>query len=244
MSPSLANFLFETVNFLLLAVALGWLLFKPVRRALDAERERHARTEEEARRLREEAEVLARASHEARDAAGREGDARRRELLASARQEAARVVEAARVTQAADRQRLAQELSAWRESQAAELSETVGRITAESVRALLGALDGPSLDLALIRAARAELDSVPAEARGAALVECARPLDAEARALLAGVLGDGVKARVVGELGAGVRVTTPAGQVDATALSVARQAALAVKRSMDGARAGAGGQDG
>ena len=41
-------------------------------------------------------------------------------------------------------------------------------------------------------------------------------------------LGTTFEQRVVSELGAGVRVTTAAGQIDATALSVARQAASAV----------------
>ena len=34
MSPTLSTFLFELTNFLLLAGLLGWLLFKPVRNAL------------------------------------------------------------------------------------------------------------------------------------------------------------------------------------------------------------------
>ncbi len=74
MSSALANFLFEAANFLLLAAALGWLLFKPVRRALDAERARHAREEDESKRLRAEAEVLAREARSAREAADREND--------------------------------------------------------------------------------------------------------------------------------------------------------------------------
>jgi len=37
-APWVVNFLFETVNFLLLVGALGWLFFKPVGAALDAER--------------------------------------------------------------------------------------------------------------------------------------------------------------------------------------------------------------
>ena len=47
MAPWVANFLFEAVNFLLLAGALGWLFFRPVRTALDAERERRAKEEAE-----------------------------------------------------------------------------------------------------------------------------------------------------------------------------------------------------
>ncbi|NOJ77205.1 hypothetical protein [Myxococcus xanthus] len=233
MSPALTNFLFEAANFLVLAAVLGWLLFKPVRRALDAEQARHAQETEAARHLREEAEVLAREARAEREAAGREREARRREMLASARNEALQAAEASKRAQVAERQRMEKELQDWRDASASELVDTVGRIAAESVRRLLSAFDGPALDLALVRAACAELDSVPVEARGAALVESARPLDARSRTLLEEALGGGVHERVVGELGAGVRVTTPAGQVDATAVAVARQAARSVNRVRD-----------
>ncbi|WP_338865013.1 hypothetical protein [Myxococcus stipitatus] len=233
MSPGLTNFLFEAANFLLLAAALGWLLFKPVRRALDAEQARHSQQEDEARRMRQEAEVLVRAARAEREAAARESDERRRALLESARREGAREAETARRAQAEERRRMERELLDWKDARAEELTETVGRIAAESVRGLLAALEGPALDLALVRAACVELGAVPVEARGAALVECARPLDAESRALLESVLGGALKERVVGELQAGVRVTTSAGQVDATAVAMARRAARALKRTSD-----------
>lgn len=231
MSPALTNFLFEAANFLLLAAVLGWVLFKPVRRALDSERERHDQELEESKRLRAEAESLANEARAQRDAAAREADARRRESLGAARREAAAIVETARQAQLAARRRLERELAVRREAEGARLAESVGRIAAESVRRLLRALEGPLLDAALVRAARAELDAVPQDARRAAVVECARPLDDDSRALLERVLGDGFQERIVRELGAGVRVTTPAGQVDATALSLARRAAVAVKNA-------------
>ncbi|GHG96376.1 hypothetical protein [Comamonas sp. JC664] len=243
MSPAFTNFLFEAVNFLVLAAVLGWLLFKPIRRALDAEQARHAQEAEAARHQREEAEAVSRAARAEREAAGRESEERRRALLASARDEALQAAEAAKRVQVEDRRRLEKELQDWRDASAAELVDTIGRIAAESVRRLLAALDGPALDLALVRAACAELASVPAEARAPASVESARPLDARARGLLEEVLGAGVRERVVTALGAGVRVTTPAGQVDATALSVARQAARAVNPPRDASGASLEGAD-
>lgn len=244
MSPTLANFLFEAANFLLLAAALGWILFKPVRRVLDEERERHTKEEEEQRRLRSEAEDLARDAREVREAVDRETAERRSEILAAAQKEAARIVEEARRTQAAERRTLEQELTTSRNAQAAALAETVGRIAGESVARLLEALEGPSLDVALVRAACAELRALPSSARDSALVESAHPLDAEARRLLGGALGDGFKERTVAELLAGVRVTTSAGQVDATALSLARHAAQAVTMAAAGPPTAAGGTDG
>ncbi|HUB06711.1 MAG TPA: hypothetical protein VMB50_06910, partial [Myxococcales bacterium] len=55
-----------------------------------------------------------------------------------------------------------------------------------------------------------------------------RPLEPETTRLVAAALGREPEVRVVADLGAGVRVTTPAGQVDATAAAIARQAARAV----------------
>ncbi len=61
MSPTLTTFLFEVANFLLLAGALGWLFFKPVRQALadhrakfEADNLQAAESLAEAERLRQE----------------------------------------------------------------------------------------------------------------------------------------------------------------------------------------------
>jgi F-type H+-transporting ATPase subunit b len=227
-SPMLADFLFEAVNFLLLAGALGWILFKPVRRALDAERERHEKEDQEAKRLRAEAESLAEEARAARQEVERKLQERRQQMLAAARKEADGLLEGARKRQRDERQALEEELKTTRESQALALADTVGRVAAEAVRQLLEAVSGPSLDEALVRAACTELEGVPAQLRASAVVESAHALDGEARKLLQDTLGPGFEERVVGELGAGVRVTTKGGQVDATAISIARRAARAV----------------
>jgi F0F1-type ATP synthase membrane subunit b/b' len=233
-SPSLANFLFEAANFLLLAAALGWLLFKPVRRALDAERERHDREAEEERRLRGEAEAMAREAALAREAASREAVRRREEILAAANREAAQLLEEARRARSAERRALERELELAREAQAAALAGDLGRIAGESVARLLERLEGPPLDAALVRAACEELRALPPSVRRSALVEVARPLDEQARGLLKAALGGDFQERRVGELGAGVRVITSAGQVDATAASIARLASRAVAAAAAG----------
>lgn len=228
MSPALANFVFEAANFLLLVAVLRWILFTPVRRALDGERARRVREQADIERLRSEAASMAREAQAAREAAERESAGRNREALSAAREQAARLLEDARAEQTRERRALERELETSRDAEAAALADMVGRIAGESVVKLLEVLRGPSLDVALVGAACKELASFPAVARRSAVVESARPLDEEARRLLAGVLGDEFEARVIGDLGAGVRVTTAAGQVDATAVSFARRAARAV----------------
>lgn len=228
MSPMLANFLFEAVNFLLLAAALGWILFKPVRRALDDERQQREKEDQEAKRLRAEAESLADKARAAHKELDEELQEHRQEILVAARKEASKLLEEARKRQRHERQVLERELNATRESEALALAETIGRVAAEAVRQLLEVLSGPSLDTALIRAACTELEKIPVELRGSALVESARALDDEARKLLEDTLGHAFEGRVVGELGAGVRVTTRGGQVDATATSIARRAGRSV----------------
>lgn len=228
MSPALANFLFEAVNFSLLAAALAWVLFKPVRRALDAERERHAKEGDEARRLKGEAEALASETRAARETAERDQEAQRRELLAASHEQAARLLEEARAAAARERRTLAEELEADRRGQIAALTETLGRIAAESVRTMLAALEGPSLDGALVRAAAKEARAHPPAHPGAVTVDTARPLLPDDRRLLEQVLGGEFRERSVAELGAGVRITTGDGQIDASALALAREAARAV----------------
>lgn len=228
MSPTVANFLFEVVNFLLFAAAVGWVFFRPVRAALDAERDRHAAAEEDIRRRQAAATALSEETRAAHEAADRDIAEQRTTMLGAARTEAARVVEAARQAQAEERRAVAAELEADRRRQASELADVVGRIAADSVRRLLATLEGPALDLALVRAACREVAAhLPATA-GAVTVESARPLDAESRQALAAALGAAFTERVVPELGAGVRLTSAAGQVDASAQALARQAARAV----------------
>ena len=234
MSPAFANFLFEAVNFLLLAGALGYLFFKPVRAVLDREREGRRRDEEERARLLDEAESLNREARVARQATDADLELRRERLLAAARLEVARNQELARQAQAAERHAFDQELHAAREAETHALAATLGEVAAASVTRLLASIDGPDLDAALVRSACEELRKLPEAARTAATVETAHPLTADSRAQLGDVLGPAFPEHVVGALGAGVRITTGVGQIDATAAAFARLAAREVSHTSAG----------
>ncbi|MEZ5966022.1 MAG: hypothetical protein R3F56_19455 [Planctomycetota bacterium] len=233
MSPTLANFLFETANFLLLAAALAWLLFAPIRRALDQESASQRQRREAAEHLKEEADAALKAARAAQDAAAQAAEEQRTNALAAARQEATEVVEAARRAADQQRQTMVEEQRQARRVTADAVAEEVGRIAAASVQRLLAELHGPSLDAALVRTACTRLTALPRRAAGPIVVESARPLDGDTRQALATALGATFDLRVVAALGAGVRVTTPAGQVDATAAAVARQAQQALRAVVD-----------
>jgi F-type H+-transporting ATPase subunit b len=230
-SPALANFLFEVANFLILAAILGRLLFKPVRNALAAERERVEKQKEEGQRLQKEADALKEKAQGVRAAAERDAEAKRQEILAGAKKEAEGLLEKARKIQREERDALDHELEARRQAETAALVDTVGTLAGDAVRALLSSLPTPSLDTALVEAACQSAGELPADSRKSATVESARALTKEQRDLLKKTLGDGFEERVVPELGAGVRLTTPAGQIDASVQSVARQAARAVREA-------------
>lgn len=230
MSTTLANFIFETVNFLLLAAALGWVLYKPVRHALDAEQERRDRDEQERSRLLLEAQTAAREAQSTREAAARESTERREEVLASARREAEQLLEQAKQARAAERRSFESELASARAAQALEWADLIGRIASVSVSRLLETIRGPALDSGLVHAACAELARL--EDRGGALVESASPLEATDRARLAALLPGGFEDRTAPELIAGVRVTTSGGQVDASVAAIARQAARTLTNAL------------
>ncbi|HEX2857419.1 MAG TPA: hypothetical protein VHO26_08080 [Propionibacteriaceae bacterium] len=229
MSSPLADFLFEAVNFLILAAVLGWLFFKPVRSALARERDERGRVEAETAQLHADAEELAERTRQAWSGVDADIAAHREELLAAARAEVAQLKDQARAAQAEERRAVDDQLRASREAEAERVAGVVGDIAAASVSRLLTSVDGPSLDAALVRLACEELSSGPPPGAGVQ-VESARPLDPADRDALARVLGPGFFERVVPDLGAGVRVLTASGQVDATASGLARHAARALAR--------------
>ncbi|WNG23195.1 hypothetical protein F0U62_03445 [Cystobacter fuscus] len=239
MSPGLSTFLVEAINFLLLAGALGWLLFKPIRRALEAEQSEHAEQErrvaerqQETERMRAEVEAhraaltreFERMAEEAREAAAKQAEA----LLAEAR---------ARAEQ--EREALQRELKrreqAWREGLEGEAATLASR----AVLRLLEWLSGPELDTALARAACRELQSLATHGGwGQVVVESAQPLSPEARALVDSALAGapGVEFRSAPRLGAGLRILTGAGLVDASASGLAAYA----ERALGGAESSHG----
>ncbi|MFO0749623.1 MAG: hypothetical protein U1F43_28730 [Myxococcota bacterium] len=103
-------------------------------------------------------------------------------------------------------------------------------MAAAAVERLLASIGAPALGTMLVAEACAELALLGHVAPGEAVVASARP--SAARARLEAVLGAPREWRIRPELGAGVRVDTARGQVDATALGLARHAAAAVAEAV------------
>lgn len=227
MSPTVSTFLFELTNFLLLAGLLGWLLFKPVRAALlerqaaqkrqvDALAERTAETD----RLRADLEL--RHTTFEQEMAGL-----RVEHLAAVNQEAAAIRAAAREAASHERESMTRMLGHLEHAQAERLAAVVAATTRNSVERLLTSLGAPGLETALIDSACRQVRALDGRSLGAVLIESAQPLSAEAQTALRAALAHRVtdaEFRVVPALGAGIRMTTAGGLVDASAAGIARQA--------------------
>lgn len=226
MSEALANFLFEVVNFLVLAGVLTWLLFKPLRRTLDAERERHQAAEQQTEALHAEAQLLRDEASKSQAALAQQLAQQTAQINVAAEQAAAKLKDSSREAEQAHRDRLARDAELAVQTQANALAETLAAIAARSVTSLLEVIDGPSLDDALIRRLVAQLQQLEPP-RSGAIVESARPLSEASRKLLHELLGE-YRAREVPSLGAGARAITARGQVDASALALVRHAAREV----------------
>jgi F0F1-type ATP synthase membrane subunit b/b' len=223
-SPSVATFLFEAANFLVLAAVLGWAFFRPVQNAIER---RRAGLETERRDCEQARADVQRELAEA-EARRREVEASLSPLRAEARREADRqaaaILEKARTQAAEEHGRLEDELAALRRENARTLARDAAGAAGAIVARLLAEIGGPDLDAALARAACDQLAALPETKRARPVdVEAARPLEPETRARLANALGPGVTVndRVVPELLAGLRIVTHAGVVDASASSLA-----------------------
>jgi len=237
-SPSWATFLFETANFLLLAVLLGWLFFRPVRgilerqRALlDAERREAEESRGEARRQLAEAQKL-RAELEAslsglRERGRQEAEREAAAILASARDQAGR-----------ERKALEAELVALRRGAARARSLDSATAARDIVVRLLERIGGPDIDQALLQVARRELALLAAGGSlDPVIVEAPRALETDALASLseaAGIAPDRVDQRIAPELVGGVRIVTGRGLVDASVAGLAARAEQAIVARIDG----------
>jgi F-type H+-transporting ATPase subunit b len=236
-SPTVATFLFEAANFLVLAAVLGRLFFRPVQNALE-----NRRAELEAER-RQAADTLAEAERRLAEI-----EAQRRQFTASldslrvqaqeqAEREAERILAGARAEGQHERERMKTELAALRHAHARTASRDATVAAREVVVRLLAHIGGPDLEPALVHAACRELRTLAGRAHLApVLVEVSRPLHDQMRALLAEALDcqpSEVRDRVVPELVGGVRVITNAGLVDASIAGLAAFAERALLARID-----------
>lgn len=227
MSPTVTTFLFQLINVLLLTGLLAWLFFKPVRSALqtrvDADRQRRdelaareaettrQRTDLEARRREFEAEL----------------SQLREQCLAKSAQDADAIRTRAREAAARERETAVRTLAQLERAQIERLAAAIAATTRQSVVRLLSTLSASDLDVSLVRAACRQLTELDDGALGAVLVESAHLLDDATRATLAAALNGhapSIDFRVVPELGAGIRVVTAAGLIDASAAGIGREA--------------------
>jgi F-type H+-transporting ATPase subunit b len=225
MSPSVATFLFESVNFLLLVVVLSWAFFRPVQRAIDARRDALAAERRAAERAREDAQrLLADAEKRSREIEG-SLEPLREALRRNAESEAARLIADASREAEEERSALRAELERMRQVQACAVARDAAAAARTLVEMLLAEIDGPDLDLALARAAARRLGTLPPSAtNGQVLVESARPLADEALRVICDALGRASadrRLRVDPALIAGVRITTSCGLIDASASGMA-----------------------
>jgi F-type H+-transporting ATPase subunit b len=220
------TFAFETANFLLLAAALGWLFFRPVRAALERRRDEIAEEQRAASAAREQAESDRRAEAERRRAAEAELSALRERLAREAEAEKQALLAEGRAAIAREHARAEQELVALRRAQTRVLARDAVAAAHEIVRRLLAALKAPSLDELLIESACRDLRTLRA---GGALtpivIESAEPLGPALEVRLrAAAEADQASLRVDPSLIAGVRIISARGLVDASAAGLAAQA--------------------
>jgi F-type H+-transporting ATPase subunit b len=227
-SATWVTFLFEAANFLLLAAVLGWLFFRPVRDALER---RRSELESEGRAA---AEARAEAERAAQDARVKRAELEglleelRERVQREAETERERLVEAARAQMQRERETLKEELVSQRRAQVRSLARDAAFAAREIVERLLGEIEGPDLEHALLRGACGELETLRSSGPLApVIVESVRSLEDEAVAGLAraaGIATADVAQRVDPDLVAGLRVLTDRGLVDASVAGLAAQA--------------------
>lgn len=140
------TFLFEVINFLVLAAVLHWLLYRPLRDAIDQRRQADARIRTEAEKDRETAAAEQR---------------RLQELLAEQEKERQILLHQARDQAEADRKRILAEAEATARKRQDEARQALDRERAEALQSLRGELAGMALDLTarlLAQAADRSLD--------------------------------------------------------------------------------------
>jgi F-type H+-transporting ATPase subunit b len=235
-SPPLTTFLFELVNFLLLALVLGWLFFKPVRKALQDRREKvalqlseAAQQLAEAERTRTEIQARARRLDE-------ELEQRRRQLEQSAQQEAGQILASARQKAQQEREVLKAEFEASRLTHARQLAKSAALAAGRIVEKLLSEMEGPPLQESLERAACRQLAGMNGQLGSSLRVESQAPLTDETRALIERSTQQparDIEYCVLPALGAGVRIITSQGMIDATVAGLATFAEQALVRELE-----------
>lgn len=228
MSDTWVTFLFEAANFLLLAVVLGWLFFRPIRDMLERRRSEFENERLAAADTRAEAKLQLEQARSRRTELEAALETLRERVQRAAETESERLIETARGQMQRERETLKGELASHRRAQARSLARDAALVAREIVVRLLGEIEGPDLERSLLRAACGELEKLRASGSLApVVVEAASPLDDDALHTLleaAGIGTSGTVHRSNPDLVAGLRVLTSRGLVDASVAGMAAQA--------------------
>ena len=235
MSPTVVTFLFEAANFLSLAAVLGYFFFKPVRKALQAQREKFEAESRLAAQKLEDAEKVQAEITALRANLKLELQQRKTVELAQARQQAEQILAEARAAAEQERKqghRLAVQMS---ELQQQNLAAVASAAAGYTVGQLLEQIDGPDLQTALIRSACEQLNSMPNAPLSTVKIESQQRLTSEQTRVIQNALGANagkLDFRIVDGLGPGVRISTSHGLVDATASGLSQYARQALLKEM------------
>lgn len=235
MSPQVTTFLLEAANFLVLAAALSWLFFRPIRKAIADRRSKLAEQELSAEQKladAQQAEEQAQASHKQFQA---ELEQLRAKELAAAKEHAEHIVAEARAAANAQLETARRRAAQLSDTQRDQLSAAAAAAAGELVRRLLVDIDGPDLQSALLQAACGQLAELPAGPMLPVKVESAQPLSPPDRKMLEAALGesgDAAEFLTAPELMEGVRITTRQGLVDASVHGLAQYARHALTSQM------------
>ncbi len=235
MSPTVATFLFEVANFLVLTAALGWFFFRPVQRALAEHREKFEADGIRATQKLAEAEKIEQQVQQSRVNLQAELNELRTRELEAARRQADQILAEARAAAERERQHSHRQVSRMSETRRDALAEVSAAAAADIVRRLLDEIGGPDLQSALIRSVCEKLESFPKETLAPVKIETAQPLTPEQLATLKIALGPAAESadfRTVDGLGAGVRVSTASGLLDASASGLSQFARQSLVKDM------------
>jgi F0F1-type ATP synthase membrane subunit b/b' len=223
-SPTLTTFLFEAANFLVLAGALAWLFFRPVRDALERRRAEQQEQADDAAEKLAEAERMRSEIEQKRTSLEQQLEQQREQSQAAADRQAAQILHDARKTARRESQVAKRRLAHLERSQREHLARVIAETTGVTIDHLLRQIAHPDLDHVLTAVACREIRSFDGNSLAPVRVESAHPLDqADLDALLAalGAAGESAEFHVIEDLGMGLRVSTNRGLVDASSAGLA-----------------------
>jgi F0F1-type ATP synthase membrane subunit b/b' len=172
-SPSLTTFLFETANFIALAVLLAWLFFKPVRNAIETQRLTVKTQAEEAARKLSDAERIQQEIESKHQKLAAELERLRAETRTTVKQESDALLAATRAQLERERAALRRDMLNLERAQIAKLARALASTAYATLKRFFEQMEGPELEQLLLKAACRELSLLANRALGPVTIESA-----------------------------------------------------------------------